>query len=316
MRLVLLAAAILTSNLLAAAQEPAPTTMKLTLSADRAKVALGQDVQFEVRLENTGDKDVEVAELAFEERSFSLAVSGTFAGDRKKDYVLSVSRPEPQIAARLPIPRVTLGPKKSLNLLHRVPAVAVGRFEFTAKYAGGASEISSGAVKVDVEATSQGSRLAAVVEVEEAGSFRILLTPEVSPVNVTNLVSLISRGFYSDTLIHRIVRNNWVQMGCPYGIGVGGPGYAVKAELDKAVRHEPGSVSMSGYDKSGYNGSQFFICLATLPSLDGKYTPVGRVENEDLGKVLEPLSKKDTDRNTDAPRTPIRIKTVSLAVVK
>ena len=318
MRALWMAAAILVTNTLAAAQDPAPTSLKLTLMADRAKVGLGQEIQFEVRLENAGDKDMELAELVFEERSFSLSVSGTFtaAADRKRDYVLSVSRPEPQIANRLPLSRVTLGPKKSLNLMHRVPAVGVGKFDFIAKYAGGSAEIASAPVKVEVEATSQGGRLAAVVEVDEIGSFRINLSPEVSPANVTNLASLILRGFYNDSLIHRIVRNNWIQMGCPYGIGVGGPGYAMKAELDRAVHHEPGSVSMSGYDKTGYTGSQFFVCLATLPWLDGKYTPVGRVESDDLSKVVEPISKQDSDRNTDAPRKPIKIKTVSLVVVK
>ena len=299
-------------------QDPAPSNLKLTLTADRAKVALGEEIQFEVRLENAGDKDAEVADLQYEERSLSLAVSGTFSGtaERKRDFVLAVSRPEPQVAGRLPLPRIVLAPKKSVNLLHRVHAVGVGKFDFTAKYAGGTAEVASAAVSVQVEATNQGSRLAAVVEIEDAGSFKFVLSPEVAPVTVTHLASLIARGFYNDSLIHRIVKSNWIQMGCPYGLGVGGPGYAVKAELDKAVRHEPGSVSMSGYEKNGYTGSQFFICLAALPSLDGKYTPVGRVDADDLGKVIEPLSKQDTDRNTDAPRKPIKIKTVTLAVVK
>src|SRR5262245_21563234 len=316
MRLTLVALALAFASSLAVAQDPAPSTLKLTLSADKAKAALGQEIQFEVKLENTGDKDLDLAELVYDERSFSLSVSATFAGDKKKDYVLAVSRPEPQVAGRLPLPRVTLGPKKSVNLLHRVPAVGVGKFEFTAKYAGGAAEVASAPVKVEVEGTNQGSRLAAVVEIEEAGSFKIVLTPEVSPSNVTHLAGLILRGFYSDSVIHRIIRNSWIQMGCPYGIGVGGPGYAVKAELDKAIRHEPGVVSMSGYDKIAYTGSQFFICLATLPSLDGKYTPIGRVEPDDMTRVVEPISRKDTDRNTDTPRTPVRIKSITLAVIK
>jgi peptidyl-prolyl cis-trans isomerase B (cyclophilin B) len=316
MKTILMAAAILAMHPFAAAQETAPANLKLTLTADRAKVALGQEIQFEVRLENTGDKEVEVAQLAFEERSFSLAVTGSF-GDRKKDYVLAVSRPEPQIAKLLPLQKITLGAKKSVNVFHRVPAVGVGKFDFVAKYAGAGGEVASAAVKIEVEATTQGSRLAAVVDVDEIGSFRFVLTPEVSPANVTNLASLILRGFYNDSFIHRIVRNNWIQMGCPYGIGVGGPGYALKAELDRAVHHEPGTVSMSGYDKTGYTGSQFFVSLATLPWLDGKYTTVGKVENDDLAKVVETgISKKDTDRNTDAPRTPVKIKTVTLVVVK
>lgn len=318
MRLMAMAAVLACTTSFAAAQDPAPQSLKLTLTADRAKVALGTEMQFEVRLENAGDKDVEIAELEYEERSFSLSVNGTFsgAGDRKREFVLAVSRPEPQIAGRLPLQRITLGPKKSVNFFHRVMAVGVGKFEFTAKYVGGSAEVASAAVKVEVEGTNQGGRLAAVVEIEEAGTFKVVLSPEISPANVTHLAGLIARGFYNDSLIHRIIRSSWIQMGCPYGIGVGGPGYAVKAEHDRNIRHEPGSVSMSGYDKNGYTGSQFFICLAVLPSLDGKYTPVGRVEPDDMTRVIEPISKKDTDRNTDTPRVPVRIKSVTLTVVK
>ena len=74
MRVLWMAAAVLVTNALASAQEPAPQTLKLTLTADKAKVALGQEIQFEVRLENAGDKDADVSELVFEERSFSLSV--------------------------------------------------------------------------------------------------------------------------------------------------------------------------------------------------------------------------------------------------
>jgi peptidyl-prolyl cis-trans isomerase B (cyclophilin B) len=314
MRLLSLAAVVLVFPSFAAAQDPAASALKLTLAADKPRVQLGQEIQFEVRLENAGDKDVEINDFQYEERSLTLAVTGTFtsAGDRKRDYVLAVSRPEPQVAGRLPMAKVTLGAKKSLTLLHRVTAVGVGKFEFTAKY----GDVASAAVKVDVEGTNQGNRLAAVVEVEEAGAFQIVLTPDVSPVNVTHLAGLISRGFYNDSIVHRIIRHSWIQMGCPYGLGIGGPGYAVKAELDKTVRHEAGTVSMSGYDKSGYTGSQFFIVMGPHPSLDGKYTTIGKVEGDGLSKVVEPLSKKDTDRNTDMPRQPVKIKKVTLAVIQ
>jgi peptidyl-prolyl cis-trans isomerase B (cyclophilin B) len=314
MRLLILAAVLAGF----APQDPPAQTLKLTLTADKNKLALGQEIQFEVKLENAGDKDVDLAVLEYEQRSFSLAVTGTFTalGERKKEFTLAISRPEPQVAEKLPLPRMVLGARKSVNLIHRVTTVGVGSFDFTAKYAGGAAEVSSAPVKVEVEATNQGGRLAAVVEIEEAGPFRIILSPEVSPSNVTHLASLISRGFYTGNLVHRIVKNSWVQMGCPYGIGIGGPGYAVKAELDKTFRHEAGTVSMSGYEKTGHTGSQFFICLSPHPSLDGKYSPVGRVENDDMGKIVEPIGKKETDRNTDAPKTPIKIKTITLTVVK
>lgn len=317
LRMVLLCT-LLVSGLQVSAQDPASKagTLKLTLAADRTKVQVGEEVQFEARLENTGDKDVEVAELTYEERSLSFSVAATFSSGKKKDYPLAVTRPDPQISARLPLPRIVLGPKKSVNVFQRIPAIAPGKFDIKAKYGSADAEVSSAPVSITVEATTQGGRLAAEVEVADLGTFAIILSPEQSPANVTHFVSLVDRGFYNDMLVHRIVKSNWIQAGCPYGLGIGGPGYAVRAELDKDHKHDRGAVSLAMYDRSGYGGSQFFICLTALPSLDGKFTPLGRVENEDMTRVVEPLSRKETDRNTDAPRTPVRIKSVSIKVVK
>jgi cyclophilin family peptidyl-prolyl cis-trans isomerase len=310
--------AVLVAGSLVSAQEPAvkASALKLTLAVDRSKVQVGESVQFEARLENSGDKDVEIAELTYEERSLSFSVSATFAGGRKKDYTLAVTRPDPQISARLPLARIVLGPKKSVTIFQRIPAIAPGKFDIKAKYAGADAEVASAPVTLNVDAGGQGARLAAEVDVADLGTFSIILSAEQSPANVTHFVSIVDRGFYNDMFVHRIVKGNWIQTGCPYGLGIGGPGYAVRAELDKDQKHERGSVSLAMYDRSGFGGSQFFVCLTTLPSLDGKFTPLGRVENDDMARVVEPLSKKETDRNTDAPRSPVRIKTVSIKVVK
>jgi len=317
LRLVLMSA-VLVAGLPLSAQESASKagSLKLTLAADRTKVQVGEEIQFEAKLENTGDKDLEIAELTYEERSLSFSVAATFASGKKKDFNLAVTRPDPQISARLPLPKIVLAAKKSVTVLQRIPAIAPGKFDFKGKYGSADGEVASAPVSITVEATTQGGRLAAEVEVADLGTFAIVLSPEQSPANVTHFVSLVDRGFYNDMLVTRIVKANWIQTGCPYGLGIGGPGYAVRAELDKDLKHDRGSVSLAMYDRSGFGGSQFFICLTALPSLDGKYTPLGRVENEDMTRVVEPLSRKETDRNTDAPRTPVRIKTVSIKVVK
>ena len=316
-RLALMAAVLAMSFPLSAQDSSSKTgSLKLTLAADRTKVQVGEEIQFEARIENAGDKDVEIAELTYEERSLSFSVAATFAGGKKKDYPLAVTRPDPQIAARLPLPKIVLGPKKSLNVFQRIPAIAPGKFDIKAKYGSADAEVSSAPVSITVEATTLGGRLAAEVDVADLGTFAIILAPEQSPANVTHFVSLVDRGFYNDMLVHRIVKANWIQAGCPYGLGIGGPGYAVRAELDKDHKHDRGAVSLAMYDRSGYAGSQFFICLSALPTLDGKFTPLGRVEPEDMTRVIEPLSRKETDRNTDAPRTPVRIKTVTIKVVK
>ncbi len=303
----------------ALAQDPPKPSSPLavTLAADKAKVLIGDDVQLEVRIENTGDKDADIAEPCFEDRSISFAVSAAFSGggDRKKDYVLSATRPDAQVMTRLPLPRVTLGAKKSVTFAIRFPAIAVGKYAYTAKYADGGTEaVSSAAVNVEVEAATSGGRLAAIVEPKDGDPFTIWLAADQSPANVTNFASLVKRGFYNDMLVHRIVKSSWIQTGCPYGLGIGGPGYACKAELDPAKEFSKLDVALSGFEKmTGYTGSQFFILLSPIASLKGKYTPLGQVDKADEAKV-DAIGKKPVDKTTDAPTPPVTIKRISLAV--
>jgi cyclophilin family peptidyl-prolyl cis-trans isomerase len=57
------------------------------------------------------------------------------------------------------------------------------------------------------------------------------------------------------------------------------------------------------------NGSQFYVCLAPMPNLDGQYTVFGTVlEGMD---VLEEISKAPTNSN-DFPLPKIRIKSIVL----
>jgi cyclophilin family peptidyl-prolyl cis-trans isomerase len=53
--------------------------------------------------------------------------------------------------------------------------------------------------------------------------------------------------------------------------GTGGPGYNVPAEFNSRP-HLKGVLSMARSADPNSAGSQFFVCLGTLPSLDNKYT--------------------------------------------
>ena len=57
------------------------------------------------------------------------------------------------------------------------------------------------------------------------------------------------------------------------------------------------------------NGSQFYVCLTSLPKLDGKYTVFGEVlEGLD---VLDSISNQPTDSN-DFPLAKIVIKSITI----
>ena len=102
------------------------------------------------------------------------------------------------------------------------------------------------------------------------------LYPDVAPQHVASFVDLISKGFYDGLTFHRVVPGFVAQGGCPKGTGTGGPGYQLKAEFN-AKQHLSGTLAMARSADPDSAGSQFYICLAPQPFLDGNYTVFGQV---------------------------------------
>ena len=123
-------------------------------------------------------------------------------------------------------------------------------------------------------AEREGSRPVLVVE-SELGDFTITLFPEDAPLTVNALLELVDRGYFIGTRFHRVVPDFVIQDGDPRGDGWGGPGFAVRDEVNRR-RYDVGTVGMA---LSGPNtgGSQFFVTVSPQPHLDGIYTVVGTV---------------------------------------
>ncbi len=96
-----------------------------------------------------------------------------------------------------------------------------------------------------------------------------------APLTVWNFLSLARSGYYRNTRFHRVVPNFVAQDGDPRDDGNGGPGYAIRDEMNRH-RYERGAVGMalSGPDTGG---SQYFITHSPQPHLDGHYTVFGRI---------------------------------------
>ena len=120
------------------------------------------------------------------------------------------------------------------------------------------------------------------------GTLVLELLPEKAPGTVQNFVELAGSGFYDGTTVHRVIPGMFAQGGDPTGTGDGGPGYFIQAEFNDEP-HVRGTVSMARLRHPDSAGSQFFICLAPLPHLDGGYTAFGRVLSGD--DVLERIEK-------------------------
>ncbi|KZL78106.1 peptidyl-prolyl ciS-trans isomerase-like 1 [Colletotrichum tofieldiae] len=103
-----------------------------------------------------------------------------------------------------------------------------------------------------------------------------------APKTCTNFSTLASRGYYNDTVIHRIIPNFMVQAGDPTGTGRGGTsiyGEKFADEIHPSLKHTGAGVLSMANAGPDTNGSQFFITLAPTPWLDGKHTIFGRVKN-------------------------------------
>jgi cyclophilin family peptidyl-prolyl cis-trans isomerase/HEAT repeat protein len=111
--------------------------------------------------------------------------------------------------------------------------------------------------------------------VTERGTITVELFGSDAPLTVDNFVTLARSGYYRDVRFHRVVPNFVAQAGDPTGTGSGGPGYAIRDELNRR-RYRRGALGMalSGPDTGG---SQWFITHSPQPHLDGGYTVFGQV---------------------------------------
>lgn len=108
-----------------------------------------------------------------------------------------------------------------------------------------------------------------------SGDFVVQLFPKEAPLAVNNFVFLARQGFYDGVKFHRIVKGFVIQGGDQMGTGSGGPGYRFADE--KVTRdYVSGTLAMANSGPNT-NGSQFFVCLANLPSLPKNYTIFGMV---------------------------------------
>ncbi len=109
----------------------------------------------------------------------------------------------------------------------------------------------------------------------QRGTITVRLACPQAPMTCLSFLTLASQGFFDGLTFHRVVPDFVIQGGDPKGDGSGGPGYAIRDEINR-LRYTRGVVGMAlaGPDTGG---SQFFITLSPQPHLDGGYTAFGEV---------------------------------------
>jgi len=128
------------------------------------------------------------------------------------------------------------------------------------------------------------------------GKVTIAMRPDLAPKHVARIKELVRQKFYDGIAFHRVIDNFMAQTGCPHGTGTGGSGQKLKAEFSRE-KHVRGTVSMARAQNPDSGDSQFFICLADAPWLNGQYTVWGEVtsgmQNVDQIKRGEPVIDPD-----------------------
>jgi len=115
------------------------------------------------------------------------------------------------------------------------------------------------------------------------GKIELALLSQDAPITTWNFAQLAKKKFYDNTSFMRVVPNFVIQGGDPRGDTNGGPGYAIRDEIN-LQKYTRGAVGMalSGPDTGG---SQFFITHSSQPHLDGGYTIFARVYSGMSGVV-------------------------------
>lgn len=143
------------------------------------------------------------------------------------------------------------------------------------------------------------------MEIENFGTIKMELYPNIAPETVSNFITLANRGFYDGTTFHRVVKDFMIQAGSKNGDGTTGAkisdlkddganeDYTIKGEflangVTNTIKFEEGTLAMARADYTSYSSSlteesynsgcsQFFIMTKENTNLNGYYTAFGKV---------------------------------------
>lgn len=160
----------------------------------------------------------------------------------------------------------------------------------------------------------------------DGGEMNADLFPDVAPISVENFVSLAEDGFFNGLCFHRVIDGFMIQGGGFVHSGnqliPKGGANTIKGEfasngIANSLKHTVGVLSMARTQVKDSASSQFFICVADTPFLDGEYAAFGRLsDNESINKAIS-IGKVRTHSvgyYDDVPVNPVVIK--SITVVK
>lgn len=162
-----------------------------------------------------------------------------------------------------------------------------------------------------------------VITLEDDRQIKLELYPDVAPITVENFLKLVDEKYFDGVCFHRVIYNFMIQTG---GYYLDGYTLSEKEEVpsikgefesngvENDLLHTLGVISMARSNDMNSASSQFFICSADAPHLDGSYAAFGKTIDEESNKVVLEISETPTINIgygfSDFPQFPIVIKTI------
>ena len=140
---------------------------------------------------------------------------------------------------------------------------------------------------------------------ESSGKIEITLLPDLAPLHVERIKTLVNLGAYDGVVFHRVIEGFMAQTGDvkfgkmqafnPELVGRGGSSLPdLPAEFSDTAFIK-GTVGMARSSNPDSANSQFFIMFQPAPHLDNNYTVFGTVSSG--MDVLSKIKKGDLKRN-------------------
>ena len=121
-----------------------------------------------------------------------------------------------------------------------------------------------------------------VIRVKNYGDIVVVMRSDIAPITSKNFKKLVSDGFYTDLIFHRVIKDFMIQGGGMHANGAEKDADSIVGEFtangfENNLTHVKGVISMARTNVMNSASSQFFLMHAKSPHLDSQYAGFGYV---------------------------------------
>ena len=149
------------------------------------------------------------------------------------------------------------------------------------------------------------------------GDMQFRFFDKAAPLTVAKFKNLVNEGFYDSLTFYRVVKDHVIQA------GDGGENEipTVNAEFNQ-YPHVVGTVGLARSEDPNSGSTEFYICLAPRPHLDGKYTVFGQLMEgydilEKIGntEIVEQFVGEEKNIAFHTPKEPVIIEKATIEII-